>query len=370
MNSALDRIAIRGFKSIRALEGLALGSLNVLIGANGSGKSNFISAFALLNQIVSQNLQLYVGQAGGADALLYFGARTTGSIELDLTFRQGRNGYQCKLMPAADDTLVFGLETCWYHDIGRDKDPVYIPLEAGHRETRLYAKSSRQQPWLSIADYVLDAIKSWKVYHFHDTSGSARVKKTGEINDNAFLRPDASNLAAFLYLLRETSPDHYRRIVETVRLAAPFFRDFNLRPDPLNPSKIRLEWYERGSDEYFGAQALSDGTLRLICLATLLLQPQLPATILIDEPELGLHPYAITLLAAMLRSAAVQTQVIVSTQSVTLVNQFGPEDIIVVDRKEGQSTFERLETKALGAWLQEYGVGDLWEKNLLGGRPR
>jgi predicted ATPase len=184
------------------------------------------------------------------------------------------------------------------------------------------------------------------------------------------LRSNASNLAAFLFLLQGQHPEHYREIVRTVRLVAPFFDDFALRPRPLNPNKIQLEWREKGSDSYFGANYLSDGTLRFMCLATLLLQPDLPATVLIDEPELGLHPYAITVLASLLRSAAQQTQVIVSTQSVPLVNQFRPEDVIVVDREDRQSVFRRLTQADLESWLDEYGLGDLWEKNLLGGRPR
>lgn len=121
----------------------------------------------------------------------------------------------------------------------------------------------------------------------------------------------------------------------------------------------------------FGPHALSDGTLRFICLATLFLQPpeQLPATIVLDEPELGLHPYAIALLADMVRSAAQHTQVILATQSVTLVNQFEPEDILVVDRIQGKSAFRRLGKEEMASWLEDYGLGDLWEKNLLGGRP-
>ncbi|HEX3051727.1 MAG TPA: AAA family ATPase, partial [Aggregatilineaceae bacterium] len=211
---------------------------------------------------------------------------------------------------------------------------------------------------------------SWKLYQFHDTSESARVKQTGEIGDNAFLRPDAGNLAAFLFMLQEAHPEDYSRIVKAIQMVAPFFDDFNLRPSPLNPNKIQLEWREKGSDDYFNASMLSDGTLRFMCMATLLLQPNLPSTILIDEPELGLHPYAITLLTGLLRSAAAQTQVIVATQSVPLVNQFTPEDIVVVDRLAGQSTFRRLEAAEIENWMDEYGLGDLWEKNVIGGRPQ
>jgi len=183
------------------------------------------------------------------------------------------------------------------------------------------------------------------------------------------LRSDAGNLAAFLYLLQKTSSTHYEVIRDTIRLVAPFFDDFVLRPMPENENKIRLEWREIGSDHPFLAHHLSDGTLRFICLATLLLQPKMPSTILIDEPELGLHPYAINVLASLMRSASKRSQLIVSTQSVTLVNQFEAEDLLVVDRKDHATTIERVDPERLTEWLEDYALGDLWEKNVLGGRP-
>ena len=187
--------------------------------------------------------------------------------------------------------------------------------------------------------------------------------------DNVELKPDAGNLAAYLYRLRKTAPLAFRSIEETVRLVAPFFDRFELRPDRLNEKKIQLEWRERGSDDYFDADTLSDGTLRFICLATLLLQPDLPSLLLIDEPELGLHPFAINLLASLLQSAAERTQVVVSTQSVTLVNQLAPEDMIVVDRQGRESIFRRPTAEQIADWLDDYSLGELWEKNVLGGRP-
>ena len=189
--------------------------------------------------------------------------------------------------------------------------------------------------------------------------------------EDRFLRHDASNLAAFLYMLQGAYPDHYRKIVDAVQMVAPFFEDFALRPNALNDSKIRLEWVEKGSDLYFDPSALSDGTLRFICLAALLLQPgdYLPSAILLDEPELGLHPYAITVLSGLLKAAAHRTQVIVSTQSVSLVNQFGADDILVVEREQGETVFRRFSAEAISHWMDDYGLGDLWEKNVLGGRP-
>ena len=362
--STLDRIQVQGFKSIREMD-ISLRRLNVLIGANGAGKTNFIGLFKLLNQIADGNLQNYVGRSGGADTFLHFGQKVTAEIVIELTF--GPNGYQARLSPSATDELFFSSERCTYQGQGYST-PFGVELGSGQRETNLH-NAARRSPG-KVASYVLGNLKSWKVYHFHDTSESAGLKKLNDLEDNSVLRSDASNLAAFLFWMREKEIAHYERIRDTIRLAAPFFDDFILQPSRLNPDKIRLEWKEVGSDAYFNAHSLSDGTLRFMCLTTLLLQPRLPSTVLIDEPELGLHPYAITLLASLIQSAAAQTQVIVSTQSVPFVNQFTPEDIIIVDRGRHTSVFRRPEQSEIEAWLDEYGMGDLWAKNIIGGRPQ
>lgn len=355
----LARIQVAGLKSIRD-QTLDLGTLNVLIGANGAGKSNFIEVFRLLNEIANENLRLFVARAGGAERLLHFGSKTTEEILVHLEFDQ--DVYLCRLGSAAGNTLIFEEERIF-------APPFDKSLGVGQTETLLLDEMERYGP-PSIAGRILTALRNWKVYHFHDTSASARVKQTGELADNVALRADAANLAAFLYRLQETDPGTFRNIVDTVRLVAPFLGDFDLRPDRLNPDKIKLEWREKGADTYFDAHALSDGTLRFLCLATLLLQPNPPATVLIDEPELGLHPYAIAVLADLLRSAAERTQIIVSTQSVTLVNQLSPEDIIVVDREGHESVFRRPSSADLESWLDGYALGELWEKNVLGGRPK
>ncbi|MCP5063169.1 MAG: AAA family ATPase, partial [Ignavibacteriae bacterium] len=195
-------------------------------------------------------------------------------------------------------------------------------------------------------------------------------KQESDINDNRIFRRDASNLTAFLYLLQEKHFDYFKRIENTIKLIAPFFDKFQLEPLALNNEKIRLEWKHINSDQYFNANHFSDGTLRMICLITLLLQPDQPDTIIIDEPELGLHPSAIQQLAALMKSVADDgKQIICSTQSVTLLNQFNPEDIIVVDREDNESKFKRLDEERLEDWLDKYAIGELWEKNVLGGRP-
>lgn len=359
----LDRIEIEGYKSIRGCD-LGLRHLNVLVGPNGAGKSNFISALGLLGAIVNGNLQLSVGRAGGASTLLQGGSKLTDGLRLHTYF--GRNQYEARLVPGAGDELIFEREICYYHNPNY-ATPYTTVIGSGHKESNLPAEA-KENPG-KVPDYCLDAMKSWRVFHFHDTSPQAGAKQKQPIGDDSELRPDAANLAPLLFRLQHSHPEHFKRISDSIRMVAPFFEEFRLRPDRINPERIQLEWKQMKSDAYFNGHALSDGTLRFICLSTLLLQPEPPSLIIVDEPELGLHPFAITQLADMFRSTSSEHQLLVSTQSVTLLNQLDPEDIIITEQHDGASSFIRPDWASLQAWLNDYGVGELWEKNVLGGRP-
>ena len=369
MSRTIQKLTIEGYKSIRKLEDFELRPLNVLIGANGAGKTNFVSFFQLLRELAEERLQQAIATEGGADAFLHLGPKMTERIAARLQL--GQNGYEFALKPTLDNRFIFAQEVAVFRgDAGRHvKD-----LGRGYFESRLKGRKDKQAPQGSgagVPAHVFAALSRWLTYHFHDTSSSAGVRRQKPINDNEGLRPDAENLAAFLFRVHKTDPARYERIRDVVRLAAPFFDDFKLRPVPDKPELIQLEWLQHGSDYPFRPSQLSDGTLRFICLATALLQPQPPATMLFDEPELGLHPYALTLLGNLFRQAATQgNQVIVSTQSAPLLNEFRPEDIIVVERSDGESTFRRLNSADLSEWLQDYGLGELWQKNVLGGRPK
>jgi predicted ATPase len=395
--SAVKALSVSGYKSIRELHDFPLTNLNVLIGANGAGKSNFISLFRLLNEIVEQRLQLYSQVQGGCDALLHFGLTTTERMQAD--FRFSHNAYQFELLPSSGNRLVFGDEISLVGDYyaamsgkfdleesykvqenfqqkqTKSSNPEKVTVQdgtlmevfelgTGHSESKL--KDTQNEGCI----YTKKSVSNWRVYHFQDTSDTAKVKRVHASNINLRLLPDAGNLAAYLRMLHEKHLNEYRHIVEVIRLVAPFFDDFVHRPD--NPEFVELEWTQAGKpDMPFKAHYLSDGTLRFMCLATLLLQPValLPDTILIDEPELGLHPYAISVLADMFKQVAEDKQLIVSTQSVELVNALSPEDIIVVEQADGASTFKRFTQEELSGWLEEYSLGDLWNSNILGGRP-
>ena len=353
----LRKIQIKGFKSIASAE-IELRDLNVVIGANGSGKSNLIGVFRLLERVLSHNLQLYV--ASEPDRLLHHGRKVTPALGVQLTFE--RYTYSFKLV-AAQNAMQFEFENI-EHRGAHSSDASQFN---GHQESKFDTIANDQRQHLPKATFA--AIRSLSVHHFHDTSDSAAMKGASDLDDNRALRPDAANLAAYLYLLQEKHEVAFRQIEEHVRLMAPFFDRFLLAPSRLNQNRIKLEWRQKGSDTYFDAYSLSDGTLRFICLATLLLQPSPPALILLDEPELGLHPYAIRILAEMLEAAARRSQVLLATQSVTLLNQFAPADVLVAENVNGATTFKPLDEKALERWLADFSLGELWEKNVLGGRP-
>ena len=369
----LEKIEVKGYKSIKHLD-LELQHLNILIGPNGAGKSNFISFFELVNHMLNKDLQLFVGKQG-IDRLLHFGSKHTHELKMFMQF--GPNRYQATLQPTEDrEHLSFKEEFA-------DFDADQIQYAGGYKRIDLAAagatESALPEPGVSsIATHVARFMFDWKVYHFHDTSATAQLKNRCNIHDNSRLRPNAENLAAFLYSIKRTNPQSYQMIVNTVQRVAPFFQHFILEPEKLNEDYIRLRWKHTDNDDYFDAHSLSDGTLRFICLSTLLLQPDLPTVILLDEPELGLHPYAIQLLVGLIRSAAHRTQVIAATQSATLVDEFDYTDILVIEQVNGASKIRRLtdlmeEGLMTGGqmkdWLESYKLGELWQKNLIGGNP-
>lgn len=359
----LESLSLAGYKSIRKLEGLCLDpGLNALIGANGAGKSNFIGFFELLGHVMAGRLQSYVTQHGGADAFLFRGMKATPEMSARMVF--GLNEYRFSLRAAHDRSLFFA------HESASFERPRYGRVEyeqgSGHRESALASKA-RSGAAKPVEQWVVDTLGDWRVYHFHDTSASAPVMGRVNIVDNEVLHGNAGNLAAFLLRLKREHPDHYFRIQETVRQVAPFFAEFDLRE--LEQGQTQLLWKDRHSDLVYYPFQLSDGTMRYICLATLLLQPSPPSTIIVDEPELGLHPYAIELLSSLLQEAATRSQIIISTQSSLLLDQFEPRQIIVANHRDGETVLERLDSQRLVGWLEEYTLGQLWEKDELGGTP-
>lgn len=355
----LKRLKINGYRSIKALD-IELKPLNILIGANGAGKSNFIGFFKFMKKILDKDLQFYVAEQGGANRILHFGRKTTDELSFELHFLA--NSYVCSLSPDLQDGLIFKKELMLMHGMNLIPPEPIVLASPGDKESKFTDLLG-----FGIERMFFEYTKNWKVYHFHDTGVRAKVKQTCRVDDSAILSSDGANLAALLVGIREHNKNSYNKIVKTIQRAAPFFHDFILEPEKNAPNFIKLKWKHKGTDEYFDANDLSDGTLRFICLTALLLQPSLPSIIILDEPELGLHPFALNILAGMLKSVSLKTQIIASTQSVTFADNFDIGDIVVVDRKENQSVFARLDKEKYKEWLEEFSVGEVWQKNLIGG---
>ncbi len=357
----ITKIEISGYKSIKKLE-LDIKPINILLGSNGVGKSNFISIFTLIRNIYNQNLQNYIQKKGGANSILHFGQKNTSNIELKLFFNNdddNENQFSINLESGQNSLFIKETKTAFKWGNWREKMYETNVIESGFR-----FKKTGQAYWVN------NRLNEFDVYHFHDTSDNSPMKMMSDLHDNEYLKRDGSNIASFLYFLKEKEPNTYKRIELTIKSIAPFFSHFILKPNRLNEQKIQLEWSENGfPDSYFNAHHLSDGTLRFICLATLLMQPEPPKTIIIDEPELGLHPVAINKLASLIRKISTKTQIILSTQSINFIDQFNPEDIIITDRSNSSSIFRRLTKEELSEWLDEYTLGDLWGKNKFGAQP-
>ncbi len=365
MGPRRTNITLRGFKTIRNLTGFEPGELTVLIGPNGAGKSNFISFFRMLSWalVPPGQLQVHVESQGGASKLLHEGASVTSQIEaeLSLTTGAGVNRYGFRLSHAAGDTLLFTDEWFLYEPHGQSGlRPTR--LGAGHRESQLIGRQGK------TANVILSMLRKIIVHQFHNTSQTARIRNKWNVADNRWLKEDGANLASFLLRLRNEQPEYCTRIENTIRLILPFFAEFELYPEF---DTVLLRWREIGSDQVFDVSQASDGMLRAMALVALLQQPErdLPAMLILDEPELGLHPYAIEVLASLVRSASKHVQVIIATQSVSLVDRFEPDDVVVTNRIGRETSFKRLRNVELKEWLDSYTLSELWEKNVLGGRP-
>lgn len=361
----IEQIGIRNFKSIREAD-IPLRKINILIGENGAGKSNFISFFEMVKAMYDQRLANYMLANGGINAQLYCGLKHSKMIRGLLDYNN-RNAFFFSISPGVGDKAYveetgdyfnfYGVETKEYSKWNK------MIWDKVVEESQIYSKQFPR------ANYIRNLLESFIVYHFHDTSKLSPMRQPCAVGDNASLRHDASNLPAVLLRIQKTDPPAYKLIEATVHSVAPYFKRFRLIPMLTDESRIKLEWEEQDSDMYLDASSLSDGTLRFIALATLLLQSKLPETIIIDEPELGLHPAAMVKLSAMIKQASSKAQIIVATQSVSLINNFSIDDLIVVGRHGNQSTFDRLNQDDFSHWLEEYTVGELWEKNVIGGRP-
>ncbi len=370
----IHEVHIENFKSIRK-QTVGLNPLNVLIGSNGSGKSNFISLFRLLERLADGQLEDYIFQSGGINSLLFGGYERSQVIRIAIAFwAKPLLSYRYKVELQGNGIDYRFKHEAIQEESGATANQVWKnTFENGASQIRESILKNQKSGHLAGA-FVSENLADLRLFHFHDTSDNAALKLPQDMNDHFRLKSEGENIAAILCLLKKQPFDTYHKIGEAVRLIYPRFHDFELEESPQAKGKVLLRWREKGSEQVFTPKQISDGTLRFICLATLLMQPPglpyVPQTLILDEPELGLHPFAIHILAELIQKAAVHRQIILATQSVTLINHFQPKDLLVVERDdEGATTFSRKTEEQLAEWLEDYSLGQLWENNLLGGRP-
>jgi predicted ATPase len=354
-NNFIKHITLENYKSIKKLD-LELKPLNVLIGSNGAGKSNLISFFNLLKKIESGQLESYTINKGGQDVFLFYGRASSSFLSAEINVVN--TAYRFTLVPTDEQVFQFKNE-----DFKKHK---WYETRNVSKESELFLKRNLGSVGY---DYSTEYIKEVQTFHFHDTSDTSPLKATVANNDNLFLRADGQNLACMIKLIYDKHPEYYKMIVDTIRNVVPDFHDFVIRH---NSEFLSLEWFNKNNvDIPWKAHYLSDGSLRFIALAVLLLMPSelQPQVIIIDEPEIGLHPTALNVLSGLIKRASLERQVIISTQSATLLSQFEPDDVIVVDKKDKYSEFRRLSNHDLANWLESYTLGELWETNVIGGRP-
>lgn len=355
----MDYIEIEGYKSIKNAR-IDIKPINLIIGANGSGKSNFLSFFEFLNWLYERRLKEYVALNGGVDKMLHKGLESANEIYSKVGF--GANAYSFRLKKG-EEHFVFMREDLWYKNNPYVKNPTEITDFSTEAKLKYNDKPR--------AAYTREYLEGLKKYHFHDTGKNSPFNSVSNIGSDTFiLYENGDNLSALLYRIREEKPKTYRRIISNIQSIAPYFNDFYLVPN--ENGFIKLAWQDKYSSFIYGANDLSDGTIRYIALAVLFMQPILPKTIIIDEPELGLHPSAISNLAEMIKSVAnFGCQVILATQSIDLINYFTPEDIITVDQFEGKTTLRRLNQDDLRNWLDDFSLGNLWKNNIINsGQPQ
>lgn len=367
--SKLTQLTIRGYRSISFDHpvSLALGDVNILLGANGAGKSNIVSFFRMLEFMMSGSLQMYIAKSGTNQEFLHYGPKKTPTLSASIRFDSARSYdiYTFNLTGAVGDRLIISSEEIEWADKQATAKPFTLQLDTDFKETALRTSEDKS------CQVVWRFLSYCKVYQFSDSSLTSPMRQASKVESAHYLQSEANNLASFLFYLKNNYTESYQRIVSYVRGVVPQFRDFYLEPEG---SHVSLKWVDTSLNDYvLSADQFSDGSIRFISLATLLLQPEktMPSVIIIDEPELGLHPYAIDQLTEMIKDASLHAQVIVATQSPSLVNGFSLDDVFIVERDEEHqcSSVKKLRGDDYKEWLQEYTFSELWDKNVIGGRP-
>ncbi len=390
-----DFVRIQGFRSLREVD-LALSPLSVLIGPNGSGKSNFMDLLSLMGEASYGHLADGIASRGGFDNVSFKG--DPGDIYVEFRFPP-EGVFQEERAPVKFRIhlrRVGSLPKVWFEQVEKAPDEHHRnPLQLMRRDkdgcefrsikTRmteeLEEKALESESELAIfqvkdqdkypAPYkLLRMLQEWTFYRDIEVGPAAPIRQPSILRPTVRLASDGSNLASVLYSIQQQHPATWKEIEEILETVYPDFHSITFPPEG-GDGKVVLRWWERPYERKtgFSANLLSDGTLKLLCLIAILKSPDPPPLICMDEPEVGLHPDWVKLVAELLQSASSRTQVIVASHSPQLVSKLDPNEIVVVEKEQGETCVQRLSEEELEKWMQQYQIGDLWLAGHFGGRP-
>ncbi len=365
-------LSVAGFRNLKQVSEVAMPDLAVLIGGNGVGKSTVIRFVDFLKQMQQGRLQRYVMENGGGDDQLFMGSNQTSSITAQLKFDLGNGSFAEYVFELGYRSVGDGLcveREGWRRAGETDKEAnLWNFVSDGDRGTGKESALAIQSD--ETARLIHRFLADMAVYQFHNTSVNAAINKYWDVTDCYRLRSDGGNLASVLLDLKKNDPRRYSIIVRQIQRFVPTLEDFELNPVEAS-GKVMLKWRSRFSDKTFGAHLTSDGSLRLFCLITLLSLPEerLPSVICIDEPELGLHPSAVELVAEMVKIVARKRQVILATQSPYLVDCFELENVIIAESRGGATSLKNLPRSEYQRWLDaDFQLSDIWLSRSVGSK--
>ena len=385
-----ERIHVQGFRRLHDVD-LKLRPLNVLIGANGCGKTSLLDVFTLLSASASGELKATLGEYGGLDPNLTALSSIPGEKAPFMRFELDRTSDDFPVVKYAISLKARGTA---YHipeerltqHIDESKPEPMKHIESTHGRVRYFdpgekglkAPEWEHDPTESALSQVLkmyqqperfrQVLGSSTHYHVLDVGVRAPVRLPQKMQEASLPGQDGEDLLPCLYWMREAAPERFEVIEDTLRVAFPAFERLNF--PPVASGMLAMSWKETTSKSPFFAHQLSEGTLRFLWLVTLLYSPGLTEVTLIDEPEVSLHPELLSILADCMRDAARRTQLIVATHADRLVRFLKPEEVVTFDvEEEGASTATRAEDLDLDAWLKEYTLDQVWQHGRMGGRP-
>lgn len=382
----LTQLIIQNYRSLADCT-LPLRDLAVIIGPNGAGKTALLEVFQLLKRGSQQELAKFLETQGGFHAVLNHREGDSISIELSIDAESEESDspihYQFELKGRPLGYTIASERLEWQTD--RNASAPFRYIDAGHGEVRYADPASPESTtpvWgydpleLALAqapqvngevDALRRTLSQTELYGALDVSPRGIIRLPQSLTPTTLPGPNGDNLFSALYNLRASHRDVYDRIIDLLHQG---FADFDGVEFPVvGAGQVTLAWYERGDSQPFYPNQLSEGTLRFLWISTLLLSPELPGRLLLDEPEISLHPELLKLLAALLQDASARSAIVVATHSPDLIRWLEPEEVLVADKEDGATRFTWADQMNLDEWLDEYTLRDLWLMGNLGGRP-